>query len=158
MVKKTPSFKKNNRSCKVYHTYSHTFMCISGGGEKFSLRKRGTRDLIPTRSATSERSDPTKAHLHPNTQEQHLAIRVCPADVVCGQQACSAGPATQPWHCWQPRARAGQWFRGFLHDLSPANARRDPAALSHERSANCPGAAHALLAQTALKSPPKGMF
>ena len=61
-------------------------MCISGGREKFWLRKRGVCDLIPKSSATSDRSDPTKAHLHSNTQEQHLGIRVCLADVR-GQQA-----------------------------------------------------------------------
>lgn len=39
-------------------------------------------DLIPKRSATSDISDPTKAHLHPNTQEQHSAIRVCSVNTV----------------------------------------------------------------------------
>lgn len=142
-----------------YHTYSHTFMCISGSKEKFWLGKRGMCDLTPKRSATSDRSDPTKAHFHPNTQEQHSAIRICPVDVACGQQACSSGPAIQPWHCQHPRVRAGQWLCCFLHDLPPVNARRDPAAVSHERSASCQGVAHALLGQPALlKSLPKGTF
>lgn len=39
-------------------------------------------DLIPKRSATSDISDLIKAHLHPNTQEQHSAIRVCPVNIV----------------------------------------------------------------------------
>lgn len=66
------------------------------------------RDLLPKRSATSDRSNPKKAHLDPNTPSS-----VWPSGSAW-RTLCS--PAPQPWHCWQPRARAGQWLGGFLHD------------------------------------------
>jgi len=61
----------------MFITPIHIHLCVFWGrrrGEKFWLRKMGICDLIPNRSATSDRTGPTKANLHPNTQEQCSAI------------------------------------------------------------------------------------
>lgn len=124
------------------------FRCILGEGEKLWLRKRGMCDLILKRSAISDRSDPK---------------------LICTQTPKSSiWPSEFALQRDQPWARTGQWLCSFLCDLPSlramaialrANACRDPAALSHERSASCWGAAHVLIAQPALlKSLPKGMF
>lgn len=96
--KTAPSFRKNNRSLNVYHSHSHTFMCIS---EALCVFQRQGRvlveekgcDLIPQKSVASDVSDPTKS--------QKFQSSIWPSGSVLWMLGVGS------------RVRTGQWLHSF---------------------------------------------